>query len=247
MNYSTDSNLNNPTRVDEISLIHPSDDLSNSAMDLLSIKVVKVGQTFYDLMASHDPSTIYIIDGAKDKRFYFNDQLVIPAIENPNGNGKYFMGITSDNKFEIYQFINNTMIPISKYDNPQASINALMDLSKCIISDKKIDKVRNLLSDYVDKRISGLEMLIGIIIVSGKSAGHPEVIQFINNLKCRFPAIPICNETDSVYGLLCKLTHKITAILETYDWLADSKYSNDSSCNELINNVANEIIAAIDM
>ena len=245
MQYATETNLNNPTSIDEISLIKPGLNLSNSAMDIMDIKTISISQTFYDLMPQHDPATIYFIKDASDKRFYFGDQLIIPILHDPNINGKYFIGITDNNEFGIFQYIDRNMVPISKFANPQSSIDALLDLSAALKKEGNFNKIYSLLADYIDKRISGLELLIGIICVSGKSKGHPSVVLFINNLKHVFPSIPRVLDDEQEYSILCKLSQKIVNIFEKYDWLKDKRYSDMDTQKDLITEVVKDLLEVI--
>lgn len=233
--HSTDTNLNNPTIVDQLQLDHPKNTTNHGTvtnMEFVGIKSEGITQAFYDLMNYHDQNTIYIISDAKDHRYYIGDLLIIPDFSDMNG--KCYISIFNayNGEYEISMFDNGIMIPLSIYPNAEYAINALNTYHGVISASKKNTMIYQLLYDYINHNISKIDAMIGILCISDKKA-HPSFQLFLNNFKHTYPNVPVLFGSDNEYKSICDMMNEIIKVFNVYHDFIGAEYKKELSMKEL--------------
>lgn len=233
--HSTDTNLNNPTIIDQLQLDHPKNTTNHGTvtnMEFVGIKTEGITQSFYDLMNYHDQNTIYIISDAKDHRYYIGDILVIPDFSDMNG--KCYISIKNADygEYEISMFDNGVMIPLSTHPTAEYAVNALNMYHNAISVSKKTTMIYQLLCDYINHNISKIDALIGILCISNKKS-HPSFQLFLNNFKHTFPNVPVLSGSDDQYTSICNIMQEIIKVFIKYNDFNGIRYMKELTMKEL--------------
>lgn len=154
---STDHNLNNPMRIGAIDNSNISDALA----------VQSLSQEEYDMLATKDPYTMYIINESRD--MYIGVMKYQASIVNH----MYLLGPSSVREhFTLYSsntdmFGNTKLCSICSYDNIQTAVNALSYYNNIGGHGYTSKQIAAVINSYIDKSIGIHDLLIGIISIAG--------------------------------------------------------------------------------
>lgn len=227
---STDQNLNEPLRVGDI-------DLQKEVDSWRSAIVQVINQEVYDLMNYHDPLTIYVIHDAIDGRIYLGDHL----IQKDSISSKYLVGIDNTNmQYVLYMNIverhMDRLIPICRYNDPEAAFNAMLMATNAGSVDKIVLSLYSVIAAYIDGNVSIHDFIMGIISFGGYK-NDPRlqmVIDIATNFgvhQCR-EDLPVIfkeelSELDDRYdnGMFSIYSNIYNTIVK-YNFFKDDKYHN---------------------
>lgn len=176
---STNYNITNPMKIDDIELI--------PYMELIDLSIKYTTQAEYSEMRYYDAYTIYVITDVP-RRVYRGSMLI-------NTNSKmceYFLGTKIiDNKlyYVIYMNKNGSMIDICKYISSRDALKTLTlfnSIGTCVPIDVQIYSI---LKSYIDKDVDFLSMMTSIISKLGFK-DHPDLqriieLQNLNLYRCK--------------------------------------------------------------
>lgn len=223
---STDHNLNNPLRVDDIELQH--------AVESWRTPTVKhVSQLFYDRLHVKDPNTIYVIDGTV--KMYYGEHL----IEKEKTGVKYLLGIdnTTDDRFVLYcnevNGYHDNLIEIARFKDPQVAINILNAYSNTKYHINNIrGNIHGMIIRYVDEDISLSDLIIGIITAYGyqNDTRLQELVQTVityHQTKVHifdsFFVYMFASASENPYNDLFKIFNDLYNVILKYNFFAELK------------------------
>ena len=170
--YSTDYNLNDPNKINWITLYK-----------MLSLKhypeIVKLTKDQYDIIQLKDPYTIYFLFDTKE--MFYGDR---PIVDHPTSS-KYFL-TTTHHRNEYLMCVNvrnnntDNIIALSRYNDPQIAVNHLVLLNDLNTTDHYEVEITNIIVEYLDKTISCHDAIISILSLS-RFKNDPRLQDVITN------------------------------------------------------------------
>lgn len=194
-------------------------------------KIYYVTQEWYDLLPSKDPHAIYIIIGAKDRRVYHGEVLVVEENRKP----EYFL-CSNGEEYKIYiNFRENyvdRLIPIASYKD---IYDAMRDLNRFNCVGSHADwalQCYNIIYFYLTKEISLQNMMIGILSAMGYK-NHPmlqALIEYSLSLGVNNQSMEPCMELVENLPhfkkrhFLFRMYSDLYDLLVLFDFFKDPKY-----------------------
>lgn len=166
---TTDTNINNPFKIDTIDLLREIPSWDNPTIERCS-------QNFYDQIGTKDPNTFYIMTDSNKK--YLGDMLISNGDEL---NNKYLIGINDYdiNKYEIYHIFYSDINYVCEFDD----MNSALDFIRISMNagNHKMIPLYKLLVNYINEEMSCYDLIIGIFVIFGYKE-NPVFQNMVNTL-----------------------------------------------------------------
>jgi len=256
---STDYNINNPLKVNQIDL---NKDLYENLKDTIDPLPVYDKKEF-DLIKVKDPNTIYYVR-EKDNQIvrYLGILPIDEKVEILKISNNYCLMINDENEYCIYSLQTSYKFPnhedrilLYRYKNAHDAICKLLDLRKIGSSEELNRDLYNILKWHLNKYTNVQDTILSIMILYGYDthASFQSTIQLINNYKsyldnldkyCEFIHDIVYDARGNIPTLI-KIYYKLLQVWVKYNYFKDKKYKVDNLDNIILKDEINDIIKAM--
>lgn len=221
---STDHNLNNPMEAKSVD-IYPVVDFTKLS------EIIRLTQEEYDLIGIKDPTIIYIIKDSPIHEVRYGEIVVCDKkVENI-----YLLGpANSFGEYTLYlnetDGVNDKLIKICQYPNPQDAINALNKFNKVGSHNKINVQISTIIIQYITNDISIHDMLVAIISLFGyrdstKLQSLMGILQtYIIPSRCKDLPTLLRNDIKSLRTRYGDVVPPLTFYSDLYDLIVSYKF-----------------------